>query len=105
MSDKDEKLDKYVQAAAEARIMDELICMIHDDFSEIISGAKCNKFLDKSGKALDKIKIRLTSASLMHFQESEAMHLFFGRISSMASCMLRLGINMIHWQWRGLKKL
>lgn len=29
MSDKDEKLDKYVQAAAEARIMDELICMIH----------------------------------------------------------------------------
>lgn len=30
--------------------------MIHDDFSEIISGAKCNKFLDKSGKALDKIK-------------------------------------------------
>lgn len=56
MSDKDEKLDKYVQAAAEARIMDELICMIHDDFSEIISGAKCNKFLDKSGKALDKIK-------------------------------------------------
>lgn len=40
MSDKDEKLDKYVQAAAEARIMDELICMIHDDFSEIISGAK-----------------------------------------------------------------
>lgn len=56
MYDKDEKLDKYVQAAAEARIMDALICMIHDDFSEIISGAKCNKFLDKSGKALDKIK-------------------------------------------------